>query len=127
MGHTPFQQPGEEGNELVLFRRICSHTEDLTFIEDISDKSRDLIGKLLTSDPQQRLCCGGVTDSKTGGSEIRSHPIFEGLDWSKFACSNLDNPLKAYMRQKFETVRGSTEEEPPMETYSGSGQWFKDF
>jgi len=52
--------------------------------EGISDEARDLILKLLERDPQKRLGSG-----TKGAENIKSHPFFKELDWSKLSKREL--------------------------------------
>ena len=44
--------------------------------EDMSEEARDLIERLLAEDPDQRL-------GSMGAAEVKRHPFFNGVDWSK--------------------------------------------
>lgn len=80
-GYPPFHaDTPEEVFENILARRI-DWPEDDDEIYDISDEAKDLMNRLMCSDPSQRL--GANKDEKfaSGGEEIRSHPWFVGVDW----------------------------------------------
>ncbi|KAK4131705.1 hypothetical protein BT67DRAFT_451564 [Trichocladium antarcticum] len=49
--------------------------------EEVSDEAKDLINKLLCSDPQQRLGANREEKFRCGGEEIRNHPWFRSLNW----------------------------------------------
>lgn len=44
--------------------------------EDMSENAKDLITKLLASDPHERLGANGM-------EEVKKHPFFDGLEWDK--------------------------------------------
>ncbi|KAI1805023.1 hypothetical protein F4811DRAFT_517861 [Daldinia bambusicola] len=78
-GYPPFHaSEAEQVFENILERKIMWPDEP----DDVSPEAKDLINKLLCIDPQQRL--GSNRDGKyeSGGEEIRSHPWFEGINWS---------------------------------------------
>ncbi|KAK6948682.1 hypothetical protein Daesc_010452 [Daldinia eschscholtzii] len=78
-GYPPFHaNEAEQVFENILERKIMWPDEP----DDVSPEAKDLINKLLCIDPQQRL--GSNRDGKyeSGGEEIRSHPWFEGINWS---------------------------------------------
>ena len=80
-GYPPFHAgTPDEVFENILSRRI-SWPDEGDF--GVSPEAKDLMNKLLTMDPRQRL--GANVDEKfsCGGEEIRSHPWFEGTNWKK--------------------------------------------
>lgn len=64
--------------ENILARNIHWPDDEDTVV---SDEAKDLMEKLMTIDPKQRL--GSNLDEKypTGGDEIRNHPWFKGTNW----------------------------------------------
>ena len=55
-----------------------------------SDKDEiDLISKLLTADPKQRIG-NGPNDAK----EIKNHPYFKNVDWNKYLKKEINPPFK---------------------------------
>ena len=78
-GFPPFHAPeAEMVFENILARKIM-WPDDGDY--DVSPEAKDLINKLLCTDPQQRL--GSNRDEKfgSGGEEIRSHPFFAEVNW----------------------------------------------
>ncbi|KAL2261948.1 hypothetical protein VTK26DRAFT_2930 [Humicola hyalothermophila] len=81
--------------ENILARRI--HFPDESEYE-VSPEAKDLINKLLCSDPQQRLGANREDKFKSGGEEIRNHPWFTGVNWDTLRqdeaqfVPNLENP-----------------------------------
>jgi serine/threonine-protein kinase RIM15 len=80
-GYPPFHaETPDEVFENILALRI-SWPDDNDF--DVSAEAKDLMNRLLTLDPRQRL--GANVDEKfsCGGEEIRKHAWFEGTNWEK--------------------------------------------
>ncbi|KAE8214196.1 hypothetical protein CF327_g2370 [Tilletia walkeri] len=59
----------------ILSRRIKWDDEDI----EVSDAARDLMERLMCTDPQQRL-------GAKGANEVKAHPFFEGIDWNNVAA-----------------------------------------
>ncbi|KAI9176094.1 rim15, signal transduction response regulator [Blastocladiella emersonii ATCC 22665] len=71
-GIPPFHADSvEEVFENILSRRL-ELSADMD--EDVSPEAIDLIDKLLTMDPEQRLGAGGAP-------EVKAHPFFKEVDW----------------------------------------------
>ena len=64
----------------ILFQNIPKHP-------NINDVSMDIITKLLNVDETQRLGVG-----VNGMKELKSHPFFDGIDWEKVECKQLQPP-----------------------------------
>ncbi|KAK4240333.1 hypothetical protein C8A03DRAFT_31559 [Achaetomium macrosporum] len=64
--------------ENILARRIHWPEEDE---DEVSPEAKDLINKLLCSDPHQRLGANREEKFQSGGEEIRNHPWFKDLNW----------------------------------------------
>jgi len=80
-GYPPFHaDTPDEVFQNILARRI-DWPEDDDDVYDISDEAKDLMNRLMCSDPAERL--GANKDDKfaSGGEEIRSHPWFAGVNW----------------------------------------------
>jgi serine/threonine protein kinase len=71
-GKTPFKGTS---NEETLSNSVCMCLE-FPPNPTVSPHARDLIGRLLNKDPENRL--GAVK----GAVEIKQHPFFEGLNWA---------------------------------------------
>ncbi|KAF2831726.1 putative response regulator receiver RIM15p [Ophiobolus disseminans] len=81
-GYPPFHaDTPDEVFQNILARRIHWPADDDEDY-DISDEAKDLMNRLLCSDPRERL--GANKDEKyaSGGEEIRSHPWFSDLNWA---------------------------------------------
>ncbi|KAF1835443.1 putative response regulator receiver RIM15p [Decorospora gaudefroyi] len=80
-GYPPFHaDTPDEVFQNILARKIL-WPEDDDELYDISDEAKDLMNRLMCSDPAERL--GANKDDKfaSGGEEIRSHPWFAGVNW----------------------------------------------
>ncbi|XP_062199069.1 serine/threonine-protein kinase D6PK-like [Phragmites australis] len=76
-GKTPFKG---SGNRATLFNVVG---QPLRFPESpvVSFAARDLIRGLLIKEPQHRLAY------KRGATEIKQHPLFEGVNWALIRCA----------------------------------------
>ncbi|CAO2656596.1 Nn.00g053990.m01.CDS01 [Neocucurbitaria sp. VM-36] len=80
-GYPPFHaDTPDEVFQNILARKI-DWPEDDDELYDISDEAKDLMNRLMCSDPTQRL--GANKDDKfaSGGEEIRNHPWFADVNW----------------------------------------------
>ncbi|KAF2460126.1 hypothetical protein BDY21DRAFT_370007 [Lineolata rhizophorae] len=78
-GYPPFHaDTPEKVFENILDRKIDWPDEDAY---DVSDEAKDLMNKLMCTDPTQRL--GANKDDKyaSGGDEVRHHPWFADINW----------------------------------------------
>ncbi|URE03749.1 3-phosphoinositide-dependent protein [Musa troglodytarum] len=69
-GSSPFK----DASEWLIFQRIIAR--DLKFPEYFSHEARDLIDKLLDTDPSKRPGAG-----PDGYASLKKHPFFKGIDW----------------------------------------------
>ncbi|KAG6508630.1 3-phosphoinositide-dependent protein kinase 2-like [Zingiber officinale] len=69
-GSSPFK----DASEWLIFQRIIAR--DLKFPEYFSHEARDLIDKLLDTDPSKRLGAG-----PDGYASMKKHSFFKGIDW----------------------------------------------
>ncbi|KAG5179658.1 serine/threonine protein kinase 15, partial [Tribonema minus] len=70
VGHTPFD--ADEMDEIynnILSGNIAWPEEDM-----IPDDAKDLIKRLLTTNPHTRL-------GRDGAAQVKAHPFFQGVDW----------------------------------------------
>lgn len=80
-GYPPFHaDTPDQVFENILARRIDwpSPEEDEA---EVSEEARDLINRLLCTDPSQRLGANSEGKFASGGEEIRNHPWFAGINW----------------------------------------------
>ncbi|XP_014555307.1 hypothetical protein COCVIDRAFT_102806 [Bipolaris victoriae FI3] len=80
-GYPPFHaDTPDEVFQNILARKIDWPADD-DELYDISDEAKDLMNRLMCSDPAERL--GANKDEKfaSGGEEIRSHPWFADINW----------------------------------------------
>ena len=80
-GYPPFhEETVDKVFDNILSRRIEWHED----VMDISPEARDLMEKLMCSDPKSRL-------GSKGAEEVKSHPFFQGIDWDNLF--NADGPF----------------------------------
>jgi len=78
-GYPPFNaSTPDEVFENILNRRINwpDHAEEL-----VSPEAIDLMNKLLTINPEERLGANADEKFPSGGAEVRSHPWFSDINW----------------------------------------------
>ncbi|KAJ8639640.1 hypothetical protein MRB53_016334 [Persea americana] len=76
-GTSPFK----DASEWLIFQRIIAR--DLSFPDYFSDEARDLIDKLLDTDPNKRPGAGS-----DGYAALKMHPFFEGVDWKNLRTAS---------------------------------------
>ncbi|PWN51516.1 hypothetical protein IE53DRAFT_47622 [Violaceomyces palustris] len=77
-GYPPFHaETTEKLFDNILSRRIDWEEESI----DISAEARDLMEKLMCTDPKQRL-------GAKGADEIKKHPFLEGIDWDNVTAND---------------------------------------
>ncbi|KZM25569.1 Non-specific serine/threonine protein kinase [Ascochyta rabiei] len=80
-GYPPFHaDTPDEVFQNILARRIDWPSDD-DDVYDISDDAKDLMNRLMCSDPAKRLGANAEDKYASGGEEIRSHPWFADLNW----------------------------------------------
>lgn len=78
-GYPPFHgDTPEEVFQNILDRRIDWPSEDEV---DISPEAKDLMNRLMCTDPQKRLGANAEGKYLSGGEEIRNHPWFADIHW----------------------------------------------
>lgn len=78
-GYPPFHaETPDQVFENILARRIHWPEDDVC---DVSEEAKDLMNRLMCTDPSKRL--GANIDEKfaSGGEEIRNHPWFADINW----------------------------------------------
>ncbi|KAL1953090.1 hypothetical protein VTO42DRAFT_3609 [Malbranchea cinnamomea] len=78
-GYPPFNaDTPDEVFQNILNRRINwpDEADDI-----VSPECKDLMNKLMTTDPQERLGSNASDKFASGGEEIRSHPWFADINW----------------------------------------------
>ncbi|PIA43444.1 hypothetical protein AQUCO_01900085v1 [Aquilegia coerulea] len=71
-GSSPFK----DASEWLIFQKIIAR--DLRFPDYFSEEARDLIDKLLDTDPSKRPGAG-----PDGYAALKKHPFFEHIDWDR--------------------------------------------
>lgn len=80
-GEPPFLE--DDGKELL--KSIL--TDSVSFEQEISPDAKDLISKLLTNDPDERLGSG-----ERGVDEIKDHPFFSNINWTDMYMKRVRPP-----------------------------------
>jgi serine/threonine-protein kinase RIM15 len=79
-GYPPFHADSpEEVFQNILARKIDWPENDEDY--GISDEAKDLMNRLLCTDPAKRLGSNMEDKYASGGEEIRSHPWFSEVNW----------------------------------------------
>ncbi|XHG03667.1 hypothetical protein AWENTII_006968 [Aspergillus wentii] len=130
-GYPPFNAPTpDEVFDNILNRRIDwpDDPEELASLESI-----DLMNKLMTINPQERLGANVGEKFPNGGAQIRSHPWFSDVQWDTLLedkaefVPNIENPEDTeYFDARGATLQAFTEEledEPAQQTPSTSGSY----
>ncbi|CAK7271908.1 rim15, signal transduction response regulator [Sporothrix epigloea] len=115
-GIPPFNAgEAEQVFENILARRI--HWPEDVMDDEVSPNAKDLINRLLCSEPRNRL--GANLDEKfsSGGEEVRNHPWFEGVKWDTLLqdeaqfVPQLENPEDTeYFDARGATLQSFTDE-----------------
>lgn len=78
-GYPPFHaDTPDEVFQNILSRKIDWPPEDAV---EISDEARDLMNRLMCTDPTKRLGANMEEKFASGGEEIRNHPWFADIHW----------------------------------------------
>ncbi|KAF2705045.1 putative response regulator receiver RIM15p [Pleomassaria siparia CBS 279.74] len=78
-GYPPFHaDTPDDVFQNILARRIEWPDEE---DDQVSEEAKDLMNRLLCSDPAKRLGANADDKYASGGEEIRSHPWFADLNW----------------------------------------------
>ncbi|KAF3033060.1 rim15, signal transduction response regulator [Didymella keratinophila] len=77
---TLFDPEDNEVFQNILARRI-DWPSDEDDVYDISDDAKDLMNRLMCSDPAKRLGANAEDKYASGGEEIRAHPWFADINW----------------------------------------------
>lgn len=79
-GHPPFHaDTPDQVFENILSRKIDWPSDDDALV---SDEARNLISRLLTIEPKERLGSNIGDRYSTAGEEIRNHPWFDSINWT---------------------------------------------
>lgn len=94
VGFPPFNDDSPE----KIFDNIINRTIIWPDVpEDMSPEAQDLIDKLLTLDPDQRL------GSKNGAKEVEQHPFFKGLNMKEIENEMCVVPFKPEIKDETDT------------------------
>lgn len=87
VGMTPFYDGIVD--QMGLFKNIVKCRMEFPEGNFMSSSSKDLIKKMLTVNPNDRLGSFVGADK-----DIKAHPFFEGIDWTKLANKEIKVPFK---------------------------------
>lgn len=90
-GNSPFKKKNGANYNIINSIKHARYT----FPEDIkvSEEAKDLIKRLLTVNPVERL-------GYTGATEIMDHPFFKSIDWDDIFKRRLDAPIRVKVPQR---------------------------
>ena len=78
-GYPPFHaETPDQVFDNILERRIMWPEEDEC---QVSQEAKDLMNRLMTINPKERLGANMTEQYKSGGEEIRKHPWFDNVNW----------------------------------------------
>ncbi|KAH8405193.1 hypothetical protein KR222_008328 [Zaprionus bogoriensis] len=119
VGKTPFRGV----NQIKIYQNILSGIDVIHMPSRIFKPAQNLIRHLCKQLPAERL---GY--QRKGIADIKRHPWFDSLDWTRLKQKQLQSPIKRNLKsltdvQYFMPLGGESDYEPP-EELSG---WDKDF
>lgn len=124
----------EKDVTMAVYSKISRHNKGaLTFTrDDLSPEAMDLVQQLLDPFPDDRLGGQGIVDIVKGGSVIRAHPWFEGVDWIVLASKTVDREHSAALSKLLdEQLAASAGAEMPalelMPRGSADLEWLENF
>jgi len=95
-GFSPFADH-EDNNQVVIYKNILRN--NLRFPSSLKDaEAKDLIKRLLTSAPAQRLGC-----LKGGGGDVKRHKFFTRIDWDSLMRKAIPPPIKPVVKSATDT------------------------
>ncbi|KAL4499812.1 hypothetical protein ABPG72_015161 [Tetrahymena utriculariae] len=107
-GYPPFQDKNRNYDKIS--KQIIMNRP--TYPENFSPNLKDLIKKLLNSDPQMRLGANSFKD-------LKEHPFFYDIDWESLENLKVESPIKKFTSQEKPTkaaVRPRAIFETPLQT-----------
>jgi protein-serine/threonine kinase len=121
-GTTPFCADTTQETFALIGRGKVKFSEK----QAVSKTCKDLIKKLLHTDPKKRL-------GANGAGEVKAHPFFSGVSWTNI--NKQTPPIKVYIKDMFDTSyfwsvedRNETESDEPVEPFViGEDNCFKGF
>eukprot|EP01114_Cavostelium_apophysatum_P006266 TRINITY_DN1750_c0_g1_i2.p1 TRINITY_DN1750_c0_g1~~TRINITY_DN1750_c0_g1_i2.p1 ORF type:complete len:241 (-),score=51.64 TRINITY_DN1750_c0_g1_i2:25-747(-) len=93
-GYPPFQE--DDDSRKNIFERILNDKPQ--FPANFDPTARDLVEKLLVSDPQRRL-------GRDGAGAIKRHPLFSGLNFNEIAECKGFGPINPGIHRDGDTIR----------------------
>jgi hypothetical protein len=98
-GEPPFQGENESENHMEIYEKALAL--DFEFPEYFSPESKDLISRLLTVKPQDR-----IGNSVQGIQEIKRHPFFRDVDWEGLFNKQLGPAVPARLHTACQKISG---------------------
>ncbi|GMF43159.1 unnamed protein product [Phytophthora fragariaefolia] len=124
----------EKDVTMAVYSKISRHNKGaLKFTrDDLSPDACDLVQQLLDPFPDDRLGGQGLVDIGKGGSVIRAHPWFDGVDWVVLASKTQDREHAEVLAKLMDEqlASASAAEMPALEPVArGSGdlEWLENF
>ncbi|KAI8881322.1 kinase-like protein [Backusella circina FSU 941] len=110
-GKSPFKA----ATDYLIFQKI----KNLEYVmpDDIPESGRDLIQKLLLTQPQERL----GSDASGGIEMLKAHPFFDGIDWENLFMSKAP-PLKERLDE--ELKRNPPQQQKNLNENEDGDIWF---
>lgn len=86
-GYSPFANPVFKKKNKDIIKSIIDGNYEFSKYLKVSDEAKDLIDRLLDTDPEKRLGANGTR-------EIQNHKFFKSLDWEELYLKKLRAPIK---------------------------------
>ncbi|KAL8136556.1 hypothetical protein V2J09_002557 [Rumex salicifolius] len=103
--------PFKDASDWLIFQKIIAR--DLSFPNYFSDEARDLIDRLLSTDPFKRPGAG-----PEGYTALKAHPFFKGVKWSKL---RKQKPPTVAKEKIIQPTRNDDSKGPQSSASSGEG------
>ena len=92
-GYSPFKPRNDSGPNQNIIRNIKHAKYSFPETIKVSEEAKDLIRKLLTLKPEQRL-------GYKGAIEIQQHPFFNSINWDDLFFKKLEAPIKVKLNTR---------------------------
>lgn len=89
-GFPPFYNRDRE----ILYKQIKQ--ANVTYPNDISNESIDLLSKIFVTNPKKRL-------GSKGAEEVKNHPFFQGIDWVSILNKKIKPPFQPRLNSPTDT------------------------
>ena len=95
IGSVPFDN--ENGDVADIYDKIIKN--EYTIPKDIDESAKNLIRKLLKTNPNKRIGC-----NHNKIKDIFDHPFFDNFDWNNFIFSKLQPPYVPFVNSQSDTT-----------------------